>query len=69
MPMPVDLISSLFSLLCKSEFPQCWLLIIYDFIRFDPYPYILLNLILSCTAALQAPVIYDEPEPERIKRP
>lgn len=24
---------------------------------FDPYPYILLNLILSCTAALQAPVI------------
>jgi len=25
--------------------------------RFDPYPYILLNLILSCIAALQAPVI------------
>jgi len=25
--------------------------------RFDPYPYILLNLILSCLAALQAPVI------------
>jgi uncharacterized membrane protein len=24
---------------------------------FDPYPYILLNLILSCTAALQAPII------------
>jgi len=24
---------------------------------FDPYPYILLNLILSCIAALQAPVI------------
>jgi len=24
---------------------------------FDPYPYILLNLILSCVAALQAPVI------------
>ena len=24
---------------------------------FDPYPYILLNLILSCLAALQAPVI------------
>ena len=24
---------------------------------FDPYPYILLNLVLSCTAALQAPVI------------
>ena len=25
--------------------------------KFDPYPYILLNLVLSCTAALQAPVI------------
>ena len=25
--------------------------------RFDPYPYILMNLILSCIAALQAPVI------------
>ena len=24
---------------------------------FDPYPYILLNLVLSCVAALQAPVI------------
>ncbi|TAK16765.1 MAG: DUF1003 domain-containing protein [Acidobacteria bacterium] len=24
---------------------------------FDPYPFILLNLILSCTAALQAPII------------
>jgi uncharacterized membrane protein len=26
-------------------------------IRFDPYPYILLNLFLSCIAALQAPII------------
>jgi uncharacterized membrane protein len=26
-------------------------------VRFDPYPYILLNLILSCIAALQAPII------------
>jgi uncharacterized membrane protein len=25
--------------------------------RFDPYPYILLNLLLSCVAALQAPII------------
>ena len=25
--------------------------------RFDPYPYIFLNLVLSCLAALQAPVI------------
>jgi len=26
-------------------------------LQFDPYPYILLNLVLSCVAALQAPVI------------
>lgn len=26
-------------------------------VRFDPYPFILLNLLLSCVAALQAPVI------------
>lgn len=25
--------------------------------QYDPYPYILLNLLLSCTAALQAPII------------
>jgi uncharacterized membrane protein len=37
-----------------------WLLInsvIMLFKPFDPYPYILLNLILSCLAAIQAPVI------------
>jgi uncharacterized membrane protein len=28
-----------------------------DVRRFDPYPFILLNLVLSCLAALQAPVI------------
>ena len=35
-----------------------WMAINGDLPRpFDPYPYILLNLILSCVAALQAPVI------------
>lgn len=37
-----------------------WVLINIYFLRsvvFDPYPFILLNLILSCIAALQAPVI------------
>ncbi len=36
-----------------------WMLInsaVY-FLRWDPHPYILLNLILSCVAALQAPII------------
>ncbi len=28
-----------------------------DYYKFDPYPYILMNLILSCLAALQAPII------------
>jgi uncharacterized membrane protein len=38
----------------------CWIIInsIALFrVTFDPYPYILLNLVLSCLAALQAPVI------------
>lgn len=30
---------------------------------FDAYPFILLNLVLSCIAAVQAPLIMDEPEP------
>jgi uncharacterized membrane protein len=45
------------SFLC---FILVWILInIYSLnkARFDPYPFILLNLILSCIAALQAPVI------------
>ncbi len=41
---------------------------------FDPYPFILLNLILSCIAALQAPVIMmsqnrqEEKDRERAKK-
>jgi uncharacterized membrane protein len=35
-----------------------WMLINVSLARpFDPYPYILLNLVLSCLAALQAPII------------
>ena len=36
-----------------------WMLVnIYGWINtWDPYPFILLNLVLSCVAALQAPVI------------
>ena len=37
-----------------------WIIInvsISDRLRFDPYPFILMNLILSCIAALQAPII------------
>ena len=35
--------------------------------RFDPYPYILLNLILSCLAALQAPVIMMSQKRQEVK--
>ena len=35
-----------------------WILLnVYAFEKLDPYPFILLNLVLSCVAALQAPVI------------
>lgn len=54
-----------------------WILLnIYIFVNseFDPYPFILLNLILSCLAALQAPVIMmsqnrqEEKDRERSKK-
>lgn len=47
------IISFLFFLLCWIAFNTFWL----ANKGFDPYPFILLNLILSCLAALQAPVI------------
>ncbi len=34
-----------------------WIILNILFIKVDPYPFILLNLVLSCIAALQAPVI------------
>ncbi|WP_342663065.1 DUF1003 domain-containing protein [Psychroserpens burtonensis] len=34
---------------------------------FDPYPFILLNLILSCLAALQAPVIMMSQNRQEVK--
>lgn len=38
----------------------CWIIfnaIAIGHLKFDPYPFILMNLILSCIAALQAPII------------
>ena len=41
-----------------SSFLIIWIMInLYMFDNLDPYPFILLNLVLSCIAALQAPVI------------
>ena len=42
------------------SFIMCWICINIWFLAtksFDPYPFILLNLILSCLAAIQAPII------------
>ncbi len=55
----------------------CWIGINVFFLYnkgFDPYPFILLNLILSCIAALQAPIIMmsqnrqEEKDRERAKK-
>jgi uncharacterized membrane protein len=73
-----------------ADFGGSWTFIIFFFVfialwissnififvhnEFDPYPYILLNLILSCLAALQAPVIMmsqnrqEEKDRERAKK-
>ena len=43
-----------------SFFVLLWIWILYNVAAanaFDPYPFILMNLILSCIAALQAPII------------
>lgn len=41
-----------------SLFLILWILLnLYVFTNVDPYPFILLNLVLSCVAALQAPII------------
>lgn len=47
-------------IICFSVFIALWIAANIYFLHnkgFDPYPFILLNLILSCLAALQAPVI------------
>lgn len=60
-----------------GAFITFWILINIYFLHsksFDPYPFILLNLILSCIAALQAPVIMmsqnrqEEKDRERSKK-
>lgn len=45
-------------ILCFLGFMAIWILLnLYSNNGFDPYPFILLNLILSCIASLQAPII------------
>lgn len=46
-------------IICFSFFLLSWIFLNYFFglKALDPYPFILLNLLLSCIAALQAPII------------
>ena len=45
-------------IICFTLFLIGWILLnIYAITSLDPYPFILLNLVLSCIAALQAPII------------
>lgn len=45
-------------IICMVIFLLLWILLnIYVLKNADPYPFILLNLLLSCVAALQAPII------------
>lgn len=51
---------SWFFLICFAGFLAVWIgvnSIVLFYRPFDPYPYILLNLLLSCLAAIQAPII------------
>ena len=41
--------------------------VVANYLIFDPYPFILMNLILSCIAALQAPVIMMSQNRQEIK--
>lgn len=52
------LIGSWFFILISVAFLITWVVLnLCVFENLDPYPFILLNLVLSCIAALQAPII------------
>ncbi len=44
-------------IICFTSFLILWILLNIFVLKLDTYPFILLNLVLSCIAALQAPVI------------
>ena len=45
------------SIFSFTGFLVFWIILNIFFIKADPYPFILLNLLLSCVAAIQAPII------------
>jgi len=50
---------SWFFIIAFTAFLLIWILVNVYFLKepFDPYPFIMLNLVLSCVAAIQAPLI------------
>jgi uncharacterized membrane protein len=57
-------------ILCFGAFLALWIVIntlVLSLHRPDPYPFILLNLILSCLAAIQAPVIMMSQNRQEVK--
>ena len=44
-------------IICFVGFLFIWIILNICFIKVDPFPFILLNLLLSCVAAIQAPII------------
>lgn len=56
----IDAFASWWFLLCFAITLFSWIAFNSNYVQkrpFDPYPYILLNLVLSCIAAVQAPII------------
>lgn len=54
-----EVIGSWTFIICFALFLLLWIFInfLFGLTALDPYPFILLNLLLSCIAALQAPII------------
>ncbi len=44
-------------IICFASFLLLWIILNLTILKFDPFPFILLNLFLSCLSALQAPII------------
>jgi uncharacterized membrane protein len=57
-------IISFFGILCAWIVVNTWVLLVKPF---DPYPFIFLNLVLSCLAAIQAPIIMMSQNRQAIK--
>lgn len=53
----VTALASTWTFVIASVFGIMFWMWVQEWVQFDPFPFILLNLCLSCVAALQAPII------------